>query len=212
MNLSLTPEKALLFRITHVDNLPWILHNGVHCRNSMRMDSKFTEIGLKELIDKRKTRQVPIPPGGTLSDYVPFYFTPHSPMLLNIKTGRGVPARPMSEIVILVSSLPHLELQGLTYVFTTQHAYPQTTEYYSNLADLHRIDWRILQARDFKRDLDDLGKMDRYQAEGLVHREVSISALLGLVCYDVRSETRVRKLLDSVGSSLKLVVKPKWYF
>jgi hypothetical protein len=176
------------------------------------MDSKFTEIGLKELIDKRKTRQVPIPPGGTLSDYVPFYFTPHSPMLLNIKTGRGVPARPMSEIVILVSSLPHLELQGLTYVFTTQHAYPQTTEYYSNLADLHRIDWRILQARDFKRDLDDLGKMDRYQAEGLVHREVSISALLGLVCYDVRSETRVRKLLDSVGSSLKLVVKPKWYF
>jgi ssDNA thymidine ADP-ribosyltransferase, DarT len=212
MNLSLTPEKALLFRITHIDNLHWILLNGLHCRNSTRSDPNFTEIGLKELIDKRKTRKVPIPPGGTLSDYVPFYFTPHSPMLLNIKTGKGVKARPMADIVMLVTSLPHLRQQGLKFIFTTQHAYPATTEYYSDLTDLRRIDWQILQARDFARDLNDLGKMDRYMAEGLVHREVTLSALLGVICYDPRSEKRVQQLLDLVGSSLKLVVKPGWYF
>ena len=46
-------------------------------------------IGNPDLIDKRSRRVVPIPPGGTLSDYVPFYFTPFSIMMFNIKTGYG---------------------------------------------------------------------------------------------------------------------------
>ena len=59
-----------------------------------------------ELIKKRAGHGVPIPPGGTLSDYVPFYFTPLSPMLYNIQTGRNGTQRPSKdEIVILVSSL-----------------------------------------------------------------------------------------------------------
>ncbi len=30
---SLNPEKALIWRIVHRDNLPWILDNGLHCGN-----------------------------------------------------------------------------------------------------------------------------------------------------------------------------------
>ena len=30
---SLNPDKALLWRIVHRDNLPWILDNGLHCGN-----------------------------------------------------------------------------------------------------------------------------------------------------------------------------------
>jgi hypothetical protein len=84
---SLTPERALIFRITHIDNVPWILSNGLHCRNSRSVDPHYREIGNRDLIDKRSHRVVPIVPGGTLSDYIPFYFTPYSPMLFNIKTG-----------------------------------------------------------------------------------------------------------------------------
>jgi len=83
----LGPEKALIFRITHIDNMPWMLINGLHCRNSPDRDPNFVEIGNRDLIGKRASRVVPIHPGGTLSDYIPFYFTPCSPMLLNIKTG-----------------------------------------------------------------------------------------------------------------------------
>ncbi|MEO1609407.1 MAG: DarT ssDNA thymidine ADP-ribosyltransferase family protein [Pseudomonadota bacterium] len=55
---------------------------------------------------KRKHRNVPCIPGGTLSDYVPFYFTPFTPMLYNIKTRYGgVSQNPMEDIIILVSSL-----------------------------------------------------------------------------------------------------------
>ena len=102
---SLTPEKALVFRITHIDNVAWIFAIGLHCRNSRTNDPNYHEIGNPDLIAKRAHRVVPIPPGGTLSDYIPFYFTPYSPMLLNIKTGHnGMTKTPMPDIVILAFS------------------------------------------------------------------------------------------------------------
>jgi hypothetical protein len=98
----LTAERALIFRITHIENVPWILANGLHCGNSACRDPNFRDIGKADLIEKRSTRSVPIPPGGVLSDYVPFYFTPYSPMLYNIKTGyNGVKVTPMPDIAIL---------------------------------------------------------------------------------------------------------------
>jgi hypothetical protein len=78
---TLGPESAYIFRITHVENVAWMLHHGMHCRSSGRFDPSFVSIGSAELIHKRNTRVVPVPPGGTLSDYVLFYFTPWSIML-----------------------------------------------------------------------------------------------------------------------------------
>jgi hypothetical protein len=119
----LTAERALIFRITHRDNIPWILANGLHCRNSNRLDPNFVSIGNASLINDRQRVIVRSPPGGTLSDYIPFYFTSHSVMLYNIKTGyRGVQQRRNDEIVILVSSLPKLIEDQITFVFTDQHA------------------------------------------------------------------------------------------
>ena len=116
----LNPNRALIFRILHRDNVQLLLTHGVHCRNSKFFGSSYRNIGNADLIDKRSRRIVPIPPGGTLSDYVPFYFTPYSPMLFNIKTGRNVAAVPNAEIVVLVSSLPKLRgLAKITYPLWT---------------------------------------------------------------------------------------------
>lgn len=102
----LRPDKAFIFRIIHRDNLAWILERGVHCRSAPRVNPAYVDIGNPELINKRNSRQLPMAPGGTLSDYVPFYFTPRSPMLLNIKTGHnGIRQRGNDEILILVSTL-----------------------------------------------------------------------------------------------------------
>ena len=87
MSKDLNPTKALIFRIVHRDNVPWMLDHGVHCRNSNQVDPNYVNIGNEELIEKRHHHSVRHPMGGTLSDYVPFYFTPFSPMMYNIKTG-----------------------------------------------------------------------------------------------------------------------------
>ncbi len=71
----------------HRDNVPWILDNGLHCKNARVADPHFVPIGNLDLIDRRSRHQVPHPPYGTLADYVPFYFTPFSPMFFNIHTG-----------------------------------------------------------------------------------------------------------------------------
>lgn len=213
--INLTADKAWIFRITHIDNVPWILANGLHCPNSKIVDPNFREIGNPDLIKKRASRLVPIPPGGTLSDYVPFYFTPLSPMLYNIKTGRnGTQARSMDEIVILVSSLYHIAELVLPFVFTDRHAYPKAAEYsyWSNLDDLRKIDWPILAAHDFKRDPDDPGKIDRYQAEALIHQHVPVVALKGLACFGPAQESRLNGMLAAAGVSLKVLAKHEWYF
>jgi hypothetical protein len=118
MALTLTQEQGLIFRITHRDNVPWILDNGMHARNGAIFDPNYRNIGNVDLIDKRSRRLVGVPPGGTLSDYIPFYFTPYSIMMYNIRTGYGVKQVPNEDIVIFVSSLPHVVAQGLRFVFT----------------------------------------------------------------------------------------------
>jgi hypothetical protein len=207
-------ENAYIFRITHIDNLAAILQsNGIHCRSSAGLSCAFREIGNQELIGKRTTTVVPISPGGTLSDYVPFYFTSHSPMLYNIKTGYGVTAVPMSEIVILVSSLHRLAELSLPFVFTDRHAYLTTAEFKNSLADLDVVDWSILESRDFKRDpVKDPGKFERYQAEALVHKHVPISALLGLACCNQHRESQISGQLSTAGVDLKTIARPDWYF
>lgn len=141
MSKDLNPDKALIFRITHRDNVSWILDNGLHSRNSGVTDPNFVAIGNPELIDKRQNRDVPVPPCGTLGKYIPFYFTPHSPMMYNIKTGYGgVRQRNNDEIVIVVTSLHHAQKQDVRFVFTDRHAYLLAAEFSSNLGDLDRID------------------------------------------------------------------------
>lgn len=181
---TLGPEKALIFRITHIENVPWILKHGLHCRSSENRDPNFREIGNPDLIDKRRHRKIDLPPGGTLADYIPFYFTPHSPMLLNIKTGcHGMRQTPMSDIVIFVSSLRTLAERKFPFVFTDRHAYLQTARFFTNLSDLNALDWPRLRARDFRRDPDEPDKFERYQAEALVHQHLPVDALLGIGCH-----------------------------
>ena len=209
----LDPQKALLFRITHAANLRWILTNGLHCPNSAIRDPNFISIGNAELIARRARRVVPRAPGGVLNDYVPFYFTPLSPMLLNIKTGySGITQRTSEEIVILVSSLATLQEQDVQFVFSDRHAYMVDANFYSDLADLDKIDWGILQNRDFKYDPDDPSKMSRYMAEALAFRNVPISALIGVAVFNERARDRVNADLNASGIELSVAVRANFYF
>jgi len=209
----LTPEKALIFRITHRDNVPWILDHGLHCATSSIRDPDFVTIGSQEVIGKRANRHAPDPPGGTLEDYIPFYFTPLSPMLLNIKTGlHGVVQRPMEEIVILVSSLHLLIEHGLRFVFTDRHAIYLATNFFSDLEDLDKIPWQQLQNRDFKKDPEDPDRFERYQAEALVHQHLPVTALKGIVCYNEAVKTVIDRELESRSLELEVRVFAGWFF
>jgi hypothetical protein len=205
----LNPEKALIFRIVHKDNVGNVLQAGCSCKSAVGQHKAYVEIGNQELIQRRTLRIVPCAPGGTLSDYVPFYFTPYSPMLYNIKTGVGVPQKPLKDIVLLVSSLRHMAKKRIPFVFSDRHAYLKTAQFSNDLADLNRIIWPVLQVRDFKRD--DLDKFEKYQAEALIHQHVPVSALIGIACYDDESRDHVKHLAAACGATVKIVTQRSWF-
>ena len=210
---ALNPDKALIWRIMHRDNVRWVLNNGLHCGKSACRDPNFIPIGNPELISKRATHPVLLPPGGCLSDYVPFYFTPFSPMLLNIKSGRGgTPRRSNDEIVILVSSLHHVAKLGLQFLFTDSHAYGSVANYYGDLARLDQIDWKSLQAREFRRDPEDPKKFERYQAEALIYRQLPVEGLLGIMCYTDAVKQSIDVQIEALSLQLPIYVRPNWYF
>jgi hypothetical protein len=189
-----------------------VLQHGLHCGNSTTRSAQWVSIGNQELIDKRARWAVAAEPGGVLNDYVPFYFTPFSPMMFAIKTGwNGVQQHPPQDIVILVSSLHRIAAQGLTWLFTDTHANNSVVNYFNRLDDLPRLDWRILQTRDFKRDPDDPSKFGRYQAEALVHGHCPLQGLSGIVCFDERGKMNVQQAVDAMGATLQVIKQPSWY-
>jgi ssDNA thymidine ADP-ribosyltransferase, DarT len=203
-------EKALIYRVTHRDNIPWILDNGLHCKSSPTIDPTYVDIGHPELIEKRSQHLVPCAPGGTLGDYVPFYFTPFSPMAFNIKTGRnGIRKRGNAELVLIVSSLHNLTEKKVPFLFTDRHAI-LAVEYYSDLIKLDKIDWSSLQQRNFRRG--DPERFKRYQAEALVHKHLQIDAIIALVCYSDHTASIIKANIATRRLTTPVAKRPKWYF
>lgn len=206
----LSKERAYIFRITHIDNVRWILRHGLHCRNSDEADPNFVTIGLEDLIERRHEHPVPIAPGGTLSDYIPFYFTPFSPMAYKIHTGRDVKRVNRRDIVVLVASLRKLAAAGLPFIFSDRHAVLDYAEFFDSteLVRLDRIDWHNLRNRDFQRDNANPDKMDRYQAEALIHRHLPVGRLEGIACSRDEEVERVQAWAEAAGVDVRVSAPP----
>ena len=211
-NAFLNPKNGYLFRITHVDNVRWILAHGLRCRNSTTLDADFVQIGNPEIIAERVRRSVPLSPRGTLADYVPFYFTPFSPMAYNIATGYGVKHVPREEIAILVASIRDLVKLGTRVLFTDRHAFLKTAQFFDSVDDLAQIDWKLLQRQDFRHDIKDPGKMERYQAEALVHRHLPTDRLRAILCYSEHQQSRMAGWATEAECPVSITTARRLYF
>lgn len=211
MSSNLTAEKGMIFRITHRANALWILRNGLHCANSNVRDPRFVQIGNNDLIGRRRDRVVG-PGEATLADYVPFYFTPWSPMLLNIVTGRGVPRQNKRDILILSSSIPRIEQIGIPYLISDRHAFVAHAQFSDNRNGLYALDWGSLQSRNFKRDPDDPGKFERYEAEALVLHHVPVEAIKAVYAYDDTVGREIQELMVSEGLEKPVHVNRSVFF
>lgn len=118
------PNIVRVFRIVHIDNLHYLLSNGMFTKSHKGADPGYINIGDSGLISQRNTYPVGInPPNGVLGEYVPFYFGPLSPMLYNIKTGyRGITYRPQAEIAYVVCQVKTLIENCEEWCFTDGHA------------------------------------------------------------------------------------------
>jgi hypothetical protein len=126
--MPIDPAKIWLYRIVHINNVEYLLHNGISTQYDSHSSSDYINIGDITLINQRTEYSINLEGYGNLGDYVPFYFGPLSPMLLNIKTGyRRIAQQPQSEIVYICCGLNQLINCATQWCFTDGHAKSQLT-------------------------------------------------------------------------------------
>jgi len=203
-----------VYRIIPIQNLEDDLLNGLICKNKAPVNAKRTVIGNTEIINERDNREVACFPGTFVNDYVSFYFSVRTPMLFNIKTGKGVPKRPQSEIVYLCFKLTDLATDKFHWCFTNGNAAKRITKYYNDLDDLDQIDWRSIRSTDFAANNAD-GDEDRLRkkhSEFLVKGKVPIKKLSHIAVLNAAVKKQVETILANNELDIKVVVEPKFYF
>jgi len=207
------PDKVGLYRIVHIDNLEYILINGMHSRDHARFDPNYISIGNAPLIQERHSYPIGLPDKGTLGQFVPFYFGPLSVMLLNITTGfSGVAKRPQSDIVYVCCTLESLESKGLSFVFTDGHAKDKMTCFFEDKSDLDKVDWNLVGERYWRNTKLDTDRQRRKQAEFLVFDHVPVECINAIVVYNQETFDLVASLQHTLGVQIPIYINPNSRF
>jgi len=207
--------KGQLFHMTLIERLPAIVADG-----RLVCDAQLQGVSLpgqamahEHLKERRRKVKVPVPPGGTVGDYVPFYLAPRSPMLAASYYG-NVKGRPAGQqgIVYLVTTIDRLaNLEDI--VLTSKHPTkrPHFTDDLDRFDDPSFIDWDVMFDPWFTSETD-TERPERRQAEVLVHREVPLDRIVGLAA---RTEEELAMARDACGQAVPgwhLKVRADWYF
>lgn len=197
------------FRITHIDNIQHVAQYGIVRANSPLRNPNFVSIGDRQII---KIREEETSQGYRLSEYIPFYFGPRSPMLYVIQNGyNGVSKIEPEKIVYCVIKLEDLINSDIDCVFTDGHAISNLTRYYGK-DKLQHIDniikyedvfskfWNSEADRDLKR---------RKEAELLVKNDLPVKFVRG---YAVFNDKAQQDLMDMGIPQEQIVIKRGFYF
>jgi hypothetical protein len=211
----MVPIPTPICHITHVSNLNLIINaGGLRAYSSLRRDgTQYSDIAYQNIQSRRATKLVPCGRGGTLHDYVPFYFAPRSPMLYTISRG-NVPGCPDGQgpIVHLMSSVQNVQQAGLEFVFTDGHGIVDFTEYYDDVRHLERVDWPLMGARYWSDTNTDSDRCRRRQAEFLVHEFFPFGLVTEIGVMSRNVLANVEEALQGTHYKPELNVRRDWYY
>ncbi|MCB9230384.1 MAG: DUF4433 domain-containing protein [Bacteroidia bacterium] len=203
------PNPLYLFRMTHVQNVPHALEHGLWTAASPNANPGYIPIGDSEIIHARKAMPIHVPSGGTLSDYIPFYFGARSPMLYIIKKGfHFVKKIPQSEIVYLVVPFENVKNSGVEWCFTDGNARDYSSRHFSEETQLEELDWEVINSQDWKNREDDMDRKRRKQAEFLVKEHVPAACISHIIVYDENTAKFVQGHVDNLRMTIRVGVSP----
>ena len=204
-----------IYHITHLQNLPAILasgellsDSGIRARNLVP-----TSIAHGHIKERRARTIIDLPPGGVVSDYVPFYFCPRSPMLYAIHGGsvQGYPGG-QSKVLHLVADAEELAAQ-LPCVHTDGNAATMPLQLFAGTTGFERLSWDVIRSWSWRDTAEDNDRKRRKQAEFLVWRAVPWTAIRRIGVFDAPTAAEVLALLPlqtAPGPTVEL--QPDWYY
>ena len=204
-----------IYHITHVRNLTPIIAEGGLCCDNERLRRGLQPIGIahQHIKDRRARRVVPVGLGGTLADYVPFYFAPRSPMLFAIHKGQVVGYQGGQGAVLhLCAQAEDIAAAGLSFVFSEGHAEMTISEFFTDLGDLHKIDRRIMQATYWNDTDADGDRKRRRQAEFLVQRFVPWTSIAAIGVMNQGTADLASEAVGGAAHRPAILLRPGWYY
>jgi ssDNA thymidine ADP-ribosyltransferase, DarT len=204
------PQPTRIYRIVHVDSLPTILARGaLHAPTRTPNDGlPYRTIHNTDVQASRRVKAVHCGPGGTVHDYLPFYFGPLSVMLLNLKTGRVAGySEGQAPLVYLVSTAQAVAAAGCRYVFTDGHGLASFTEWFDDLARLDAVDWGLVGERYWADKPEDNDRQRRKQAEFLVWQSLDWGLIGGIGVFNAAMKARIEGILGQHPQRKQVAVK-----
>lgn len=204
-----------VYHITHIDNLPGITSGmGLSCDNEMKKTGNHvTAIAYEQLKERRMKTPVPVEPGGTLADYVPFYFTNRSPMLYAIHTKYVDDYHDGQEgIIYLVASVEKIAGSDLGWCFTDGHAVEAITTFFNDPGQLKAVDWSVIRNNSWGNSMEYPDRKRKKQAEFLVKRFFPWNMVEKIGVYDTSIQKRVQEIIGGCEWQPPVEVRKYWYY
>ncbi len=211
------PDEPKIYHITHMDNLFDIIRECRLWSDAQKIAQGFVNanIGMNAIKQRRLTLPVDCWTGTHVGEYVPFYFCPRSVMLyllymsnhpdLTYHGGQG-------PIVHLVARLRDVvewtNNNDVKWAFTATNAGARYTIFYNDLSSLDEIDWRAVDATDFRDSEIKEGK----QAEFLVFDSLPWELVTGIGVQNKTVSDKVKDILNSARHQPIVRVKKNWYY
>ena len=211
------PIPTPIMRFIHLDNLHiYLQRGGLHSPNTSPDDGlAYRTIHNVDIQNQRRRRQVTCGPCGVIHDYIPFYFGPLSPMMLQLKTGRVTGYEDGQEpLVYLVTTAQAVSREGISFVFSDGHGITSYTKWFDDLADLDHVDWNVVNQRYWKDTVDDMDRQRRKQAEFLIFRYCPWSLIHEIVVINRVMARNVERVLEQskAPQGPKILVNAEWYY
>jgi ssDNA thymidine ADP-ribosyltransferase, DarT len=208
-----------VLHFTHLDNLPSIAAaGGLACDGHAGQSGMRTEVGDTSIKEARRRRIVPVGPGGTVGDYVPFYFAPRSPMMFRIACDcrDAIPGRYQGgdrPLIYLAAQVGVIVDSGLPWVATDGNARAAITRFSSGLTELGQmIDWELMRQRMWRSTPEDPDRERRRAAELLVQDLAPLSLVHEVAAYSDHYADRARMALGDHPLAQRVSVRPDWYY
>ncbi|MCB1921418.1 MAG: DUF4433 domain-containing protein [Gammaproteobacteria bacterium] len=217
MSIASPPNPTWLYRLVHVDNLPTLLTRGaLHAPHTTPNDGlPYRPIHNASVQANRHIKAIPCGPGGTIHDYVPFYFGPLSVMLLNLKTGRVADYNQGQEpLIYLLTTAQAIQQAGVQFVFSNGHGLATFTSWHDNLAQLDQVDWGIVNAKYWSDTPEDNDRQRRKQAEFLIWQSLDWFLLHGITVLNATMKQRVQTILNQFPQRKqpRITIRSNWYY
>ena len=206
-----------VYRFFHVDNLRTCLKRGaLYAPNFVPEDGlPYKTIHNPDIQQVRKVKHIPCGPCGVIHDYVAFYFGPCSPMLFQLHTGRVAGYSEGQEpLIYVVTTAQAVQVSGARFVFSDGHGVARYTQWFDDLADLDKVDWSVVYARDWRDTTDDMDRQRRKQAEFLIHRQCDWRLIQAIGVLNERMQHEVERILREFPAAMArpVQIRPEWYY